>query len=181
MVCFVTVHREGVNGLDVFMRLYDRYFDDIYRFVLFRVGNRWDTDDLVSDIFRKVLEQMVRQGGVSLEYERAWLFTIAQNRIIDHYRKKTEKTFYGTNPEHGGYDQIPDMFNTAAVHNDCLQEALMQLEHEEREMVHLKYMIGFAYREISQVMGRTESWLRNRIHRIKKKMAVELKQCMEEV
>jgi hypothetical protein len=37
-----------------FLKFYDQYFDDVYRFVYFKTGSRWDTDDLASDIFRKV-------------------------------------------------------------------------------------------------------------------------------
>ncbi|WMT41300.1 hypothetical protein RE628_01540 [Paenibacillus sp. D2_2] len=51
--------------MDAFLEIYDRYFDDLYRYVLFRVGNRWDADDLVSDIFRKVLEYSCKNGGRS--------------------------------------------------------------------------------------------------------------------
>ncbi|WP_019424364.1 RNA polymerase sigma factor [Paenibacillus sp. OSY-SE] len=166
--------------METFLHLYDRYFDDLYRYVLFRVGNRWDADDLVSDIFRKVLEYSQKHHGVMPEHERAWLFTIAKNRIIDYYRRKSE-TAYGIDPERGGYEHIPDMFREASVQNDCLEEAMLELEHEDREVVHLKYMVGFAYEEISAMVGRTETWLRNRVHRIRKKMALLIERCMGEV
>ncbi|MFL1677340.1 RNA polymerase sigma factor [Paenibacillus dendritiformis] len=165
--------------MDAFLELYDRYFDDLYRYVLFRVGNRWDADDLVSDIFRKALEYSRKHEGAIPEYDRAWLFAIAHNRIIDHYRRKMEKT-YGIDPERGGYEHIREMFREASVQNDCLEEALLQLKQEEREMVHLKYMVGFAYQEMSRMLGKTEGWLRTRVHRIRKKLAVDIARCLEE-
>jgi len=173
--------------LEACLQLYDRYFDDLYRYVLFRVGNRWDTEDLVSDIFRKVLEYTSKNGDMPT-HERAWLFTIAHNRVIDHYRQKTEKT-YGTDPELAGTSTqqdadsamyIPELFQTTAVKNDCLQETLQELKEDDRQMVQLKYMMGFAYREMSEILGQTEAWLRNRVHRIRKKMAAEIEICMEE-
>jgi len=173
--------------LEACLQLYDRYFDDLYRYVLFRVGNRWDTEDLVSDIFRKVLEYTSKNGDMPT-HERAWLFTIAHNRVIDHYRQKTEKT-YGTDPEQAGVSTyleadsakyIPEMFQTTAVKNDCLQESLQELKEDDRQMVQLKYMMGFAYREMSEILGQTEAWLRNRVHRIRKKMATEIESCIEE-
>ncbi|GAA3406175.1 RNA polymerase sigma factor [Paenibacillus hodogayensis] len=166
--------------MEACLRLYDRYFDDVYRYVLFRVGNRWDTEDLVSDIFRKVMEYTSKQGVIP-EHERSWLFTIAHHRVIDHYRQKTEKA-YGTDPEAAGMDaeHIPELFQAASVRNDCLQEALQQLKQEDRQMVQLKYMMGFTYQEMSAILGRTEEWMRNRVHRIRKKLAGEIAACMEE-
>lgn len=72
------------------------------------------------------------------------------------------------------------MFREASVQNDCLEEALLQLKQEEREMVHLKYMVGFAYQEMSRMLGKTEGWLRTRVHRIRKKLAVDIDRCLEE-
>lgn len=166
--------------MEACLQLYDRYFDDLYRYVLFRVGNRWDAEDLVSDIFRKVLEYTSKQGIVP-DHERAWLFTIAHHRVVDHYRKKTEKA-YGTDPEavDGSVEHIPEWFKGASVQNDCLQESLQELKQEDRQMIHLKYMMGFAYREMSAILGQTEEWLRIRVHRIRKKMAGEIEACMEE-
>jgi RNA polymerase sigma factor (sigma-70 family) len=166
--------------MEACLQLYDRYFDDLYRYVLFRVGNHYDTEDLVSDIFRKVMEHMNKQGVIP-EHERAWLFTIAHHRVIDHYRKKKEQV-YGTDPEAAGMvtEHIPELFQAASIKNDCLQEALQELQQEDRQMVQLKYMMGFAYREMSTVLGQTEERLRNRVHRIRKKMAGDIAVCMEE-
>ncbi|MFD0710853.1 RNA polymerase sigma factor [Paenibacillus sp. GCM10027626] len=163
--------------MEACLQLYDRYFDDVYRFVLFRVGNRWDAEDLVSDIFRKVMEYAHKHGAIP-EHERAWLFAIANNRIIDHYRRRPEQA-YGTDPEQAGFEQIPQMFEAASVRNDCLEDALLKLKHEERQMVQLKYMLGFAYQEMSQILHKTEDWLRIRVHRIRKKLAGEIEACME--
>ncbi|MCM3041563.1 RNA polymerase sigma factor [Paenibacillus motobuensis] len=165
--------------MDAFLKIYDCYFDDLYRYVLFRVGNRWDADDLVSDIFRKALEYSCKHGGTIPEYDRAWLFAIAHNRIVDHYRRKKE-TAYGVDPEQGGYEHIREMFKETSVQNECLEEALLQLGNGDREMVHLKYMVGFAYHEMSRMLDKTEGWLRTRMHRIRKRLAVDIDRCLEE-
>lgn len=41
----------------LFIHLYDQYYDDVYRYVYVKTGNKWDTEDIVSDIFRKAYEK----------------------------------------------------------------------------------------------------------------------------
>ncbi len=57
-----------------------------------KLGNKWDTDDIVSDIFRKAFERYASLQEQSSA--KAWLITIARNTIIDFYRKKKD-TFIG--------------------------------------------------------------------------------------
>lgn len=161
-----------------FLDVYDAYYDEVYRYVRFRIGDAWDTDDLVSDIFRKALEYANKHSGEVPDYERAWLFTIARHRIIDHYRRKKEIA-YGQDPETAGYGHIPELFQAAGMEQDCLQRALLLLEPADKEYVQLKYMVELTYEEISQVTGKEDSWLRMRVHRIRKKLAQWITRCME--
>src|SRR4051794_40848365 len=70
----------------LFANLYDDYFDDVYRFVITKTGNKWDADDIVSESFRKAYENSDKLENVSSP--KAWLFTIARNTIYDYYRRK---------------------------------------------------------------------------------------------
>ena len=69
-----------------FIEFYDQYYKQVYRYVYVKVGNNWDTDDIVSDIFRKAYEKF---ATVEENYA-SWIFTIARNSIIDFYRQKKE-------------------------------------------------------------------------------------------
>lgn len=160
------------------LEVYDAYYDEVYRYVRFRVGQIWDTDDLVSDIFRNALEYANKHNGEVPEYDRAWLFTIAHNRIIDYYRKKKEIA-YGQDPEAAGYGHLPELFQEADMEHDCLQRALLLLEPADKEYVQLKYMLELTYEEISEVTGKENSWLRMRVHRVRKKLAQWITRCLE--
>lgn len=164
-----------------FLKLYDDYFDDVYRYVHFRIGHTWDADDLVSDIFRKILEYTQSHGGRAPEHERAWVFTIARNRVIDHYRRKKETT-YGQDPEAvAGYEHIRDVFKQSELVHDCLEEALCALEPADCERVQFKYMVGMTYEEIGQITGQDIGWLRTRVHRVRKRLAVWMERCIRGV
>ncbi|MFF2886366.1 RNA polymerase sigma factor [Paenibacillus sp. NPDC057967] len=162
---------------DPFVAVYDEYFDDVYRFVLYKTGNRWDTDDLVSEIFRKAF-QHYRNRPVDEGRVKPWLFTIARNTVIDHYRKKQEWV-YGHDPEVLGYTHISELMETIDLQHDCLKQSLLALAPDEREMINLKYIAGMKYSEISQVIGKAELWLKTKVQRIRQKMALSINKCME--
>lgn len=160
-----------------FIAMYDQCFDDIYRFVLFKTGNSWDTDDLVSDIFRKAFQSFPAQA-LNAERWRPWLFTIARNTVIDHYRKRKEWA-YGQDPEVLGYMQTSELLDTIELQSDCLKQSLQALAGEDKELINLKYMANMKYSEISQVIGKAESWLRVKVQRIRQKLAAAINECME--
>lgn len=175
---FTCREREEVERMKSFLEIYDAYYDEVYRYVRFRVGDVWDTDDLVSDIFRKSLEYVEKQNGHIPGHTRAWLFTIARNRIIDHYRRKKEIA-YGQDPETAGYSHITEIFYEVGMEHECLERAMLLLEPPDQEYVHLKYMMELTYEEISQVTGKEDTWLRIRVHRIRKKMAAWIQRCLD--
>ncbi|TAL19526.1 sigma-70 family RNA polymerase sigma factor, partial [Patescibacteria group bacterium] len=67
-----------------FRKFYETHFNKIYRFVLFRVGNRELAEDLVSEIFVKALKAFPSYD--ESRSRSSWIFTIARNHLINHYR-----------------------------------------------------------------------------------------------
>lgn len=76
------MRKGGWRVKDDFLDLYESCFDDVYRYIYFKVGNSWDTDDIVSDTFKRAYE---KYKTVKVD-SRAWLFTIARNAVTDFYR-----------------------------------------------------------------------------------------------
>ncbi len=72
-----------------FEQLYERYFDQIFRFTIKRVGSHETAEDLVSTIFLKVFASRKRFSHGSF---KAWLYRIANNTIIDYYRTRKSAT-----------------------------------------------------------------------------------------
>src|SRR5512134_1650231 len=72
---------------EAFATLYDAYVERVSRYVYFRVTDDCDMEDLVSQVFLRAWEHLDRYkiGGSPFI---AWLYTIARNLVIDHYRTK---------------------------------------------------------------------------------------------
>ncbi|MFZ5341178.1 MAG: RNA polymerase sigma factor [Patescibacteria group bacterium] len=66
--------------------LYDHYFQKIYDFVFYKIGNKNDTQDLVSDVFMKVFENIGSFDIARGTKFSSWIYMIANNVVIDHFR-----------------------------------------------------------------------------------------------
>lgn len=73
---------------DSFARLYDAYFERVFRYVYFRVSDDQTAEDLTSQVFLKAWENLPRYKPSG--HFLAWLYTIARNQVIDHYRTRKE-------------------------------------------------------------------------------------------
>ncbi|WP_141771957.1 sigma-70 family RNA polymerase sigma factor, partial [Rossellomorea aquimaris] len=69
----------------VFHRLYDQYHQDVFQFLVYLVKDRHVAEDLMHEVYVKVLRAYDRFQGKSSE--KTWLFSIAKNVAIDHFRK----------------------------------------------------------------------------------------------
>ena len=69
----------------VFHRLYDEYHQDVFQFLIYLVKNRHLSEDLMHEVYIRVFRAYDRFEGKSSE--KTWLFSIAKNVAIDHFRK----------------------------------------------------------------------------------------------
>src|SRR5690625_7340567 len=73
----------------VFEKLYDRYHHDLYRFIFYMVKDQHLTEDLVQDVYIRVLQSYESFEGKSSE--KTWLFSIARLATIDYFRSQKRK------------------------------------------------------------------------------------------
>lgn len=159
---------------DGFLSFYETFFDDVYRYVYFKVGNSWDADDIVSEIFKKAYENY----STIRTNPKSWLFSIARNTVTDFYRKKKEIV---TNDELEKYyypDIWEDKFNKE-VELNCLKKSIYSLPKNEIEIINLKYFSGMTHKEISQLIEKTEDAVKMKAHRIIQKLKNLVIKCLE--
>ncbi len=145
---------------NAFGLLYDHYVDRIYRFVYYRVSDAPLAEDLTSRIFLKAWENLpsYRDRGLSFG---TWLFSIARNTVIDHYR--TAKS------EHGLEDAAsvltdssadPEAVLTEALRAERLARAMQTLTDEQREVLVLKFIEGYSTEEVADLMRKKPGAIR---------------------
>lgn len=162
----MVVHRQtaGDERVETFLEVYESSFDALYRYVLSRIGNHDDADDILSDaclhVFRRY--QHVTDG----EQLRKLLFVTARNLVIDRSRHIRTISLLTDCPSADGQDAV----------TETVQDALAALEPDERDLIALKYFSRLTFHEMGEIMGISERTVQSRIRSVLQKMRVELAQ-----
>jgi len=151
----------------LFNQYYREFLPKIYRFVFFRVGGKRETaEDLTSEIFIKALDNF--DSFDEAKSFSPWIYQIAKNHLINHYRVAGR-----TVPMAEEFD-APDMAGVdraiAFESQDELLKILNKLPAEKRRVLELKYLNGFSYKEIAQMLGEKELNLRVMVSRAIKEL-----------
>lgn len=135
--------------------LYGRYYQSIYRYFYYRSGDPQTAEDLTADVFLKMVEAI---PGYRIEATpfHAWLFQIARNLAIDHFRRNSA---HPVAPIHENMDNpAPDVESTLDTHltSRKLAEALAQIDDNQRDVLLMRFIEGMPISEAAHVLHKTE-------------------------
>ncbi len=144
---------------DAFGQLYEAYLDKIYRYIYFRVTDEQIAEDLISQVFTKAWENLSRYQPSGRPFI-AWLYTIAHNTVIDHYRTRKdtvpiENTLSLASDAPSPHEQVELHFET-----DNLRTALQTLTPEQQQVVVLKFISGMSTDEIAGQLRKSAGAIR---------------------
>jgi len=144
--------------------LYDRYLDKIYRFIYYKTFSKEVAEDLTSDVFHKALEKIGSFDGEKGTWS-AWLYRIARNRVIDHYR--TTKTAVPLEDifEVGVDDRTAEALDATRALKQ-VKDYLETLSPKQREIITLRVWEEKSYREIAEIIGGSEDSVKMAFSRI---------------
>jgi RNA polymerase sigma-70 factor (ECF subfamily) len=148
-----------------FGSLYERYMEQIYRYVYYRVSDRDEAEDLTETIFVKAWEALPRFHSRGATF-RAWLYRIARNAVIDRHR--TRKVLVPLEHAQDWLDveaSSPEAAAEAAQERATLGVALSQLKPRLREVILHRFINGLSHAETAQVMGLRQGHVRVLQHR----------------
>ena len=154
--------------------LYLIHFDRIYGYLHMSVGNRHDAEDLTTQTFLKMLEAIGRFRWQSAPFS-AWLFRIAHNLAIDHFRAGKRVQPEEEVPEPNGVEessaeeQALDSMGRARM-----LELIDRLAAEQRQVLTLKFLFGFVNAEVARILGKTEGAVKSLQHRALASLQKEL-------
>jgi RNA polymerase sigma-70 factor (ECF subfamily) len=152
--------RQAISGdEDAFTRLYDGYVERIYRYVYFRVSDDTATEDLVSQVFLKAWQNLDRfkmNGSPFI----AWLYAIAKNLVIDHYRSRKETTPLEEAVALPSDMESPDEQVQLQFDLEAMRDALQLLSADQQQVLILKYIAGLPNPDIAKIMNKQEGTIR---------------------
>jgi RNA polymerase sigma-70 factor (ECF subfamily) len=159
------VERAQRGDVSAIEELYVRHFDRIYSFLAVSVGNRHDAEDLTIQTFVRMIESIGRFRWQSVPFS-AWLFRIARNLAIDHFRASTRWQPEAVVPEEPG-SAVPSAEETALrrLGRVSMLQLLGSLPAEQRQVVILKFLFSFANGEVAAIIGKSEGAVKALQHR----------------
>lgn len=128
-----------------FAELYDEHFDRVYAYVLRRVGDRSDAQDITADVFQSALANLSRFEWRGAPFA-AWLYRIAANAIADHFHRKSRPL----------PDAPPEPGNDDVERRAMLFRSVDRLPADQRRVIVMRFGEEKSIREIAAEIGRSE-------------------------
>ena len=154
----VLIQRAAKGEQAAFAALYDRYVEQIYRHVYYKVTSQSDAEDITQEVFIRAWKAIGRyRKGEALFV--SWLLVIARNLITDFYRsRKKDISLEDKNIIIASDD--PQTTAQLSFERDELRKAISQLKEIKQKVLIMRFIDGFSYPEISRVLRRSEGALR---------------------
>jgi len=159
------VERAQEGERDALEELYLLHFDRIYSYLHMSVGNRHDAEDLTTQTFLKMLEAIGRFRWRSAPFS-AWLFRIAHNLAMDHFRatKRTQPEEEVPEPP-GSEEASAEEQAMHSIGRQSMLELIENLSPEQQQVLTLKFVFNFPNAEVATILGKTEGAIKSLQHR----------------
>jgi RNA polymerase sigma-70 factor (ECF subfamily) len=151
------VERAAQSDPDAIASLYDRYAPKIYSYIYHRLNDPLLAEDLTGQVFLRMLEALRSERGWHSSFS-GWLFRIAHNLLIDHYRRRSQAGFVDIEdmPHLPAQDADPHQVAVAHLESKALLEALHRLTEEQAQVITLRFLEGYSIQEVAFLMEKSE-------------------------
>jgi RNA polymerase sigma-70 factor (ECF subfamily) len=159
------VERAQAGDRDALEELYLLHFDRIYSYLHMSVGNRHDAEDLTTLTFLKMLESIKRFRWQAVPFS-AWLFRIAHNVAMDHFRASKRVQPEEEVPEPIGSEQLSaEVEAMRSIGRQSMLQMIESLSPEQQQVLTLKFVFNFGNGEVASILGKTEGAVKSLQHR----------------
>lgn len=155
----ILVRKAQQRDQEAFARLYEGYFDKIYRYIVIKIGNQEEAEDMTQQVFLNALQSISSYKWQGVPFS-AWLYRIAHNQVVDFLRKKGKRPVaveddpadIRDTKKHADPQQIAEY----KMDIEQVLEATKQLTEAQREVISLRFSSDLSTAEVAKVMGRSQ-------------------------
>ena len=149
------VHQAQRGDKEAFTQLYESHFDKIYRYVVLRIGNKTEAEDVTQQVFLKALQSIPSFKWKGIPFS-AWLFRIAHNLVVDYLRKVKKVIITPLDESSVKSDSNPQLLVEQRLDIEQLISATKRLTRAQREVISLRFAGELSVAESAKVMGKSE-------------------------
>jgi RNA polymerase sigma-70 factor (ECF subfamily) len=159
------VARGQQGDRDALEELYLIHFDRIYSYLHVSVGNRHDAEDLTTQTFLKMLEKIGTFKWQSAPFS-AWLFRIAHNLAMDHFRSRRRWQPEEEVPEPPGEEEpSAELAAMQTIGRESMLKLIDHLSPEQQQVLTLKFVFNLPNAEVAAILDKTEGAIKSLQHR----------------
>jgi len=150
------VQRARQGDHQAFAQLYENHFDKIFRYIVLKIGNQTEAEDMTQQVFIKAYESIGSYQWQGVPFT-AWLFRIAHNQMVDYVRKQSKKPTIPLDeslPIADDSDLEHDVETKIEMEKVVL--ATKQLTKAQREVISLRFAGGLSITEAAKTMRKSE-------------------------
>lgn len=158
-----------------FGELYEFYFDRIYAYVFYQLKDHPKTQDVVSEIFLKVLTNIGKFVWQDRPFS-AWLYRIARNCVVDHIRANQKETGFATLDFLDPDERLPEEVVEKLAEAEMIRQLVARLPHEQQEVIQLRFNEGLKFKDIAVRQNKSEGAVKAIAMRALNRMRTQLAQ-----
>ncbi len=162
---------------DIFARLYEEFMPKVYQYISYRIVDSNVVEDITSTVFEKALTNINKYDSDKASFS-TWIFSIARNTLIDHYRLSTKEKTRQMNMVSLGLDNDSGCPEEELIRNEeikTLKSCISQLSSQEQEIISLKFGGEMTNRQIAKILGLSETNVGVIIYRTVRKLRDKFK------
>lgn len=167
--------QEAVRGdSSAFGALYDHYQPAIYRFVVVKVGSREEAEDITHRVFLSAWTKVrtYRHRGYPFS---SWLYQIARNMVIDHYRsRRDDVSLDKLDPESSIIPAVAQMDLSIKLQLEKVHRAIKGLKPDYQDVIILRFVEDLPLKEVSAILKKSEGAVKLAQHRAIKELKKKL-------
>lgn len=149
------VRRAQQRDQEAFAQLYEEYFDKIYRYVVIRIGNKAEAEDLTQQVFLNALRSISSFKWKGVPFS-AWLYRIAHNLVVDFLRKRAKHTTDSLDGSEAVSGSNPQLEVERKVDIERLLLATQRLTKLQHEVISLRFSGELSIAEAAKIMGKSQ-------------------------
>ena len=149
---------------EAFSELYEHYMPLIYRYLLRRTGNVEVAEDLTATSFEKALRHLEKFQWKDVSFS-AWLYRIATNTLVDHYRREGKRKETALQDLEGVLKSPMGAGEEEIEQVALLMDLVQKLPQSSQHVLALKFYQGLSHAEMCQVLGLSKKTLTMKIYR----------------
>jgi RNA polymerase sigma-70 factor (ECF subfamily) len=140
---------------DALGQIHDEYYAPIFRYALYRTGDRELAEDIASEVMTRLLEGL-RAGTGPTTTLAGWLFSVAARVVNDHFRRAYRAPTVELDDGLSDFDQTPSGLTVQTLEREELRLAIQTLTEEQQHVIALRFGQGMPIEQVARTLGKTE-------------------------